>query len=94
MNTQINLSELNSKNVCVRKEVPTAMFNALILTSVTVAKETEKAILISGLTNGIGKNNSFVQAWVAKSIIDISDCGSEVTITLPEWYNNKFQPIS
>ena len=67
------------------------MFDVLILTSVAVIKETEKAILISGFSNSTFNESRFMQAWLAKSILTVSEDEVGVTITLPEWYNNKFQ---
>ncbi len=70
------------------------MFDILILTSVTVCKETEKAIFVSGLTNDVNRNNLFMGAWLPKSILSINDDGAECSITLPSWANNKFEALS
>jgi len=70
------------------------MVNPMILQSVSIVKETEKAVYISGETNPVSGQSKFMGGWVAKSIISVDDDGTNVTLMLPKWFNNSFQVLN
>lgn len=63
-------------------------FAPLMLTSVSIMRQSEKAILLSGETNSVYKDqNRFVSGWLPKSIVRIEGD----TLYIPIWFKGKFK---
>ena len=72
---------MTHQNLAVRNET-----GGLLITNAIVVKETPKAMLISGYTNPISRNDViFVSGWVPKSCINFTDGDAEGTIVIGGW---------